>query len=53
MIPTMTVPGRWSSGRAASRLPASMTIRATESSSAVVPRGWRTSDGTSAIGLSA
>src|SRR5262245_22949959 len=53
MMPTITVPGRWSSGIASSRLPASMTRRAMESSSAVVPRGCSTRDGTSATGRSA
>ena len=36
---TMTVPGRRSSGSAASRAPASLMVRPIASSSAVLPRG--------------
>ena len=52
MIATITVPGRWSSGSAASLVPASVMIRPIASCRAVMSRGWRSSGGTSSSGRS-
>jgi hypothetical protein len=48
MMPTITVPGRRSSGIAASRAPVALTARLIASSIAVEPRGTKVRPGTSA-----
>ncbi len=53
MIPTMTVPGRTSSGMAARRCPAVVTRRPIESSRAVEPLGSSTRLPISSTGRSA